>query len=246
MSIPTAPARDGLLLIVNFNQVHEIAHFLGQVTNHFPKENCVVVDDGSSDGSREIAEKMGFKVLRHPKNIGVGAAIRTGIRYGMVEGYRWVLISAANGKMRPDEFSRVCGPVARGEADYVQGNRFIRTKSSPGLPLFRRLMIPVFSLAASILMGRRFSDITCGLRCYTFALVNDPSMNLDQAWLDKYELEYYIHYKMARVKKYRVLEVPVTMQYAQLAPGRHSKIQPISGWWSMIRPFILLAFRLRK
>ncbi len=243
--LPSTPDH-GLLLIVNFNQVHEIANFLEHVNAHFSKAHCIVVDDGSTDGSREIAEKMGFKVLRHRKNLGVGAAIRTGIQHGVQAGYRWVLISAANGKMRPDEFSRVYGPVERGEADYVQGSRFVNTVTSPGLPLFRRLMIPVFSIVTSLLMGRRFSDITCGLRCYRLAITQDPSMNLDQEWLNQYELEYYLHFKVAKAKRYRMIEVPVTMQYSQLARGRHSKIQPIVGWWSMIRPFVLLALRLRR
>jgi dolichol-phosphate mannosyltransferase len=236
----------GLLLIVNYNQVHEITSFLEHVTTNFSKEHSIVVDDGSTDGSREIAEKMGFKVIRHPKNLGVGAAIRTGIQYGTKKGYRWVLISAANGKMRPDEFARVYGPVDRDETDYVQGSRFVNDVTSPGLPLFRRMMIPLFSIITSILMGRRFSDITCGLRCYKLALTQDPSINLNQDWLNQYELEYYLHFKVARSKRYRMIEVPVTMQYSQLARGRHSKIQPFTGWWSMIRPFVLLAFRIKK
>lgn len=246
MSIPIKSPADGLLIIVNFNQAQEIENFLKQVTLHFSKENSIVVDDGSRDGSPEIAEKMGFKVIRHPRNIGVGAAIRTGLQYGLQAGYRWVLISAANGKMRPDEFVRAYAPIDRREADYAQGSRFITADSSPGLPLFRRLMIPAFSVFASLLIGRKFSDITCGLRCYTLDVMKDPTINLDQPWLNQYELEYYLHYKVARSKKYRIIEVPVTMQYAQLARGRQSKIQPIIGWWSMIRPFLLLALRIRK
>lgn len=246
MSTLAKSPSDGLLIIVNFNQAQEIENFLNQVTLHFDKEKTIVVDDGSVDGSRETAEKMGFKVIRQPRNLGVGAAIRTGLQYGQQAGYRWALISAANGKMRPDEFSRVYGPIDRHEADYVQGSRFIRTDSSPGLPLFRRLMIPAFSIFASLLIGRKFSDITCGLRSYTLELLKDPAINLDQAWLNQYELEYYLHFKVARSKRYRILEVPVTMQYAQLARGRQSKIQPIIGWWSMIRPFLLLTLRIRK
>jgi len=55
----------GLLLIVNFDQVHEIGNFLKKVDQKFSKEHCIVVDDGSTDGSREIAEQMGYKVIKH-------------------------------------------------------------------------------------------------------------------------------------------------------------------------------------
>jgi len=140
----------------------------------------------------------------------------------------------------------VYGPVDRGVADYVQGSRFLDGDFSPGLPLFRRLMIPAFSIFASILIGKRFTDITCGLRCYTFNLVKDPEINLNQKWLDRYELEYYLHFKAVRTKRYRIIEVPATMKYDQLKQGRTSKIQPILGWWSMIRPFLILALKIRK
>ena len=63
---------------MNYNQAREIAPFLSEVERYFAKDRCIVVDDGSNDGSAEIAEKMGFRTLRHPANVGVGAAIRTG------------------------------------------------------------------------------------------------------------------------------------------------------------------------
>lgn len=237
---------EGLLVIVNFNQKQEIVKFLEKVPLHFNLKHCLVVDDGSNDGSREIAENMGFRVVAHPKNIGVGAAIRTGIRFAQAAGYRWIIISAANGKMLPEEFSSVYAPITNDLADYVQGNRFLNPKAEVDVPTFRRLMIPLFSIFASILIGRRFSDITCGLRAYSLKCVSDPSIDLDQTWLNQYELEYYLHYKVARAKRYRILEVPVTMRYADLAPKRRSKIQPIIGWWSMIRPFLLLRLGLKK
>lgn len=244
-STPLSPP-DGLILIVNYNQAEEIETFLSEVKRHCSQDRCVVVDDGSTDGSREIAERMGFRVLAHPRNIGVGAAIRTGLEHGMKDGYRWVLVTASSGKMRPDEFERVYGPVESREADYVQGNRFLRPGSHPGLSPFRRATIPIFSLFASILLGRKFTDVTCGLRCYTFDLVRDPAIDLSQDWLSRYELEYYLHYKVVVAKKYRVVEVPITMQYHLLARTRQSHIRPLTGWWSMMRPFLLLATRLKK
>ena len=126
-----------------------------------------------------------------------------------------------------------------------RGSRDLKAGSSPGLTLFRRVAIPAFSLFASLLLGRRFTDITCGLRCYSLDLARDPEINLDQPWLNRYELEYYLHYKAVR-GKYRVIEVPVTMKYDHIARGRVSKIQPFTGWWSMIRPFLILALRIRK
>ena len=139
----------------------------------------------------------------------------------------------------------VYAPVAAGEADYTTGSRFVAGGGSPGLPLFRRLSIPVVSLALSLGIGRRFTDITCGFRAYTLDILDRSGANLDQDWLNRYELEYYIHYQVSQLRDARIQEVPVTIDYAHLDKGRTSKIKPFVGWWSMIRPVLLLRLGLR-
>lgn len=236
---------EGLLIIVNYNQIAEIGNFLARVGNYFPSEHTVVVDDASTDGSAELAKHAKFTLIRHSENRGIGAAIRTGIQFALENNYRWVLISSSNGKIMPEEYSRVTGPVIEGRADYVQGNRFIRGGSSPGLPLFRRLSIPLFSAFTSVLLGRRFTDMTCGFRCYRLDLFKLPGVDIGQAWLDRYEMEFYIHFKAVKAGL-RILEVPVTIPYSHISPKRFSKIRPFTGWWSMLRPFLILKFRLKS
>ena len=236
----------GLTVVANFNQIKEIEAFLTLLLKHWPKEDILVVDDGSSDGSDQVSKKLGIPLLRHPKNIGTGASIRSGIRYAQSKGYEYVLISAANGKMRPDEFSRLAAPIIQGQADYVVGNRYMNGGGSPGLTPFRRMAIPLFSFLSSLLLGKFFSDMTCGLRAYRLSIFKDPRMQIDQAWLDRYELEYYIQYWAVRQSETRIVQVPVTMKYDHLESGRKSKIKPIQGWWLMFRPFLFLALRIKK
>lgn len=236
----------GLIIIANYNQHQEIARFLKECADLFPMQMMVVVDDGSTDGSDEIARKMGFEVLRHPQNQGIGAAIRTGIDHAVSKGCRWVLISSSNGKMVPAEFPGIFGPVASGEVDYVQGSRFLDLGKSPGLPRFRRFAIPIFSLGVSLLLRRSFTDATCGLRAYTIDFLRDPRIDIRQEWLNRYELEYYIHYHAVRTARLRIKELPVTIRYDHLGDGRKSKIQPVVGWWSMIRPFVLLSLGIKR
>ena len=69
-------------------------------------------------------------------------------------------------------------------------------------------------------------------------------IDLDQEWLDKYELEPYVFYKAIRLG-YKVKEVPVTKIYPPKALG-YTKMKPITGWWSIMRPVFLLALGLRK
>lgn len=236
----------GLIIVVNYEQELEIARFLASLQSANPGLDVLVVDDGSKDRSPEIAEKFGFHVLRHEVNRGVGAAIRTGIQYARRSGaYSYVLIMSSNGKMHADEIPRVIGPVVEGRADYVQGSRFHRGGRSLSLSPFRSGAIPLFSLFASAILRRRFTDITCGYRAYRLSLFDDPRVDIEQAWLDRYELELYVHYYACRLAA-RVVEVPVTIDYSHLSAGRKSKMRAFVGWWSMTRPFLLLATGLRR
>src|SRR5687767_13093697 len=100
----------GLIIVVNFDQEVEIAHFLNALRKMNPGLDVIVVDDGSRDSSAAIAEQLDFEVIRHGVNRGVGAAIRTGIHHAREKGrYEFVLVMSSNGKMRPDEIPTVIG-----------------------------------------------------------------------------------------------------------------------------------------
>lgn len=236
---------NGYLVVTNYNQMGEIKDFLSRCRTYFPIERTVIVDDGSTDGSPEYAESVGYTVARHPQNMGTGAAIRTGIKYARERGCTWVILSSSNGKIRPEDFKTVYTPILNGEADYVTGSRFLPGGESPGLTPFRRFAIPVFSLLTFPVLGRRFSDITCGFRAYTLQFLADPKCKIDQEWLNRYEFEYYVHYWACKLGL-RIKEVPVTIPYTHLAKGRKSKIRPFVGWWSMIRPFVYLRLGIRS
>jgi dolichol-phosphate mannosyltransferase len=238
------PAARGLLIIANYNQELEIGGLLDRAARCHPVADTVVVDDGSTDHSSGIAEAKGFRILRHDRNRGIGAAIRTGIRHAQSAGYDHVIISSSNGKIQPEEIHIVTAPILDGRAEYVQGSRFMRTGGGENIPTFRRIAIPLFSIGTSILLGRRFTDITCGFRAYRLAMFDDPRVQLDQEWLDRYEMEYYIHWWACHLRL-RIVEVPVHIVYGHLTKGRRTKIRPFVDWWSMARPFVYLTLRIR-
>jgi dolichol-phosphate mannosyltransferase len=233
-----------LTIVVNFNQVHEIKSALTGLLEHVAIENIVVVDDGSTDGSAEIAQAMKIPMIRHEANQGIGAAIRSGIFYAKENGFQAVVIFSSNGKMSPTQMRRVCGPVLAGTADYVQGSRFAKNGESLKLPLLRWILIRLFSLFATAILRRRFTDITCGYRAYRIDWLFEGDVHLGQPWLDRYEMEYYIHYKACR-HGLRIQEVPVTIRYSHLSTGRHSKIKLSRSAWSIIRPMVLLPLGLK-
>ncbi len=233
-----------LVGVVAFNEMHRI----GPVTEKLLKDQkqnrygIVFGDDGSTDGTGEylkaIAEKETFGYIRHDKNTGVGSMIRDIIQYGKERGYSVLTIMSANGKTDPEDLKTMYLPVLAEEFDYVKGSRFMKGGARENMPLFRIISIPLFSAFVSALMGRWVSDVTCLINASNLKIYDDPDINLNQDWLDTYGLEYYILFYVLN-KKYRMKEVPVTIHY----PADHknySKIKAGSGWWQMIRPWILL------
>jgi len=203
----------------------------------------IVVDDGSDDGGADLAREAGAHVVSHGRRRGVGAAIRTGIEVARAEG-RWaVVVMAANGKDDPPEAPRLISELRNGY-DYVQGSRYLAAGGKTvNLPRGRDLMIRGYTLLFRLLSGFRISDVTNGFRAYRLSLFDDPRIRIDQGWLDHYELEYYLHWKVITLG-YRVLEVGVSKTYPP--SGGYSKIRRVRDWWGIVKPTLLLWLRLRS
>ena len=207
--------------------------------------DCFVgINDGSTDKGPEILRAHGITVLDQPR-LGVGASIKRAIRFAIDENYDILVVMAGNNKDDPAEISRLLAPIIEDRLDYVQGSRFLPGGSSPHLPPFRLFSIKLLSFLFRLYSGHRVTDLTNGFRAYRLSLFKDPEINPWQDWLDGYELEYYIHWK-AYTGGYRVGEVPVTKTYPASKHVSYSKIPPITGWWHMLRPFILLSLRIKK
>jgi dolichol-phosphate mannosyltransferase len=207
--------------------------------------DVLIMDDGSTDGSTDRAEAAGFTVLRNATNTGIGAAMQRVIHYARDAGYDTLIMFAGNDKDRPEDIPRLLEPIRRGECKLVQGSRYVHGGRSGGMPLYRRVATRfVHPWLFSIASRRRIHDSTNGFRAIDLSLFDDPRINLTQSWLNAYELEPYILYKAIRLGA-GVKEVPVTKIYPPRALG-NTKMKPLTGWWSILRPIFLLGFGLRR
>lgn len=141
---------------------------VGSVVESLPPEVCglpvrpVVVDDGSTDGTAEEARAAGAVVASHRRNLGQGDALRTGFALAQRLGARAVVTMDADGQHDPAELPDLVGPVAAGDADYVQGSRFLGRYDDAGGA--RDLGIRGFTLLIRVLTRTPITDCTNGYR----------------------------------------------------------------------------------
>jgi len=227
-----------------YNELHKIERVVERVLATGIVDEMLIVDDGSTDGSPEAAQSLGARVIALGRTIGVGAAIRRGIEYAMENGFDIVVIVAGNNKDEPREIERLVQPLTRDGLDFVQGSRFARGGVFGDMPLYRILATRVHPLLFSLVSGKRVTESTNGFRAFKTSLFQDKRINLWQSWLDEYELEPYLYYKVIRLG-YKTTEVPVTKIYPPKKLG-YTKMKPVTGWWSILRPLFLLGLGLRK
>jgi len=208
----------------------------------------LVIDDCSTDGTTEMIQSFAaqdVKTIKHAKRSGVGVAIRTAIRYAQQQGYEVLVVMAGNDKDNPKEIERVVDPILKDGLDFVQGSRY---KSSHGIggdmPFYRKIATRMHPMLMGWITGKSVTDSTNGFRAFRLSVLKDPAINIDQEWLNQYELEPYLLYKILKLN-YKFKEVPVTKIYPPKKLG-YTKMKPLIGWWSILRPLVYLGLGLRK
>jgi dolichol-phosphate mannosyltransferase len=219
---------------VAFNEEAAIGRLLDRFRT-LENVTIAVVDDGSLDSTPDVVRDRGVTLIRRPQRGGVGAAIRTAYAWARSHSYDICVIMSAHDKDRPADVPALIRPIVVGDADLVQGSRYLPGGRYGNMPLSRlvatRFVHPLlFSFAAR----RRLTDTTNGYRALRLAILDDPRLTLDRPDLNGYALEPYLLLQAIKLG-YAICEVPVSKIYAE-GDKAYTKMRAGSDWWHIVRP----------
>ena len=204
-----------------FNEEKNIASIITKLMNI--TDSIIVCNDGSSDLTSEIAEKMGAVVINHKKNLGYGGAIRSiFLKAKELDGDILVTFDA-DGQHRIEDIENVTTPIINQEAELVIGSRFL-DDSEKEVPQYRKVGIKVITKITNASIKEKLTDSQSGFRAYSKKVVDElnPSelgMGISTEILIK-----------ASSKNFKIVEVPIKILYS----GDTSTHNPISHGSSVI------------
>jgi polyprenyl-phospho-N-acetylgalactosaminyl synthase len=213
-SIPRLHLDDVYVVVAAYCEPSIITETVGTLADCFP--HVVVVDDGSPDATAERASRAGAVVLRHPFNLGQGAALQTGITYALEQGARYVATFDADGQHAVSDLKKMLEILKEDDLDIVLGSRFLG--KSPDLPRLRWIGLKAAVLFTKLTSGLRLTDTHNGLR----AMTADAARKL-KIMQNRMAHASEIINGIARFKlRYR--EVPVTICYSEYSLSKGQKL----------------------
>lgn len=169
--------------------------------------DVVVIDDGSTDATAEVARRAGAVSARLPFTLGVGGAVRTGLHYAQENGYDRAVVVDADGQHDPAGITALLEALDQG-ADMAVGTRFADGEAEYRVGRTRRQAMRFLGLIVRALTGHRYSDVTSGFRAFDRPVIGLLAREYPVEYLaDTVEALLIVRYA-----GFRVDEVPITMR----------------------------------
>lgn len=161
MTNPAIPDSHTWVVVPLYNEATVIARVIAGLLPHFP--NVVCIDDGSTDGSLDVARRAGAHIVEHPINLGQGAALQTGIDYSLSQsGCEYIVTFDADGQHRVDDAVSMVAAARESGAAIVFGSRFLDDRTNPGW--MKRVILKTAVWVTNMTTSVKLTDAHNGLR----------------------------------------------------------------------------------
>jgi glycosyltransferase involved in cell wall biosynthesis len=215
-----------------YNEEKTVARVVLNALKHADK--VVVCDDGSSDMTTEIAERLGAEVIKHEENLGYGAAIKSLFRRARELDADILVTMDADGQHDPAEIPRLVKLIEEGVAEVVLGSRFLDAKGTADMPLYRQFGIKVITKLANGSGKNGVSDAQSGFRAYGKNALELLSTISENGMSSSVEL-----LRAVNKSGLKICESPVSCKYAGTGVATSTK-NPISHGIGLIMSIIKL------
>ncbi|UQS24992.1 polyprenol monophosphomannose synthase [Amycolatopsis thermalba] len=219
---PTRPIDPVLVVIPTYNERDNLPVVLERLHRALPAVHALVVDDGSPDGTGELADKIAagddrVHVLHRTEKAGLGAAYVAGFRWGLERDYCTIVEMDADGSHAPEDLPRMLD--ALGDADLVLGSRYVPGGSLVNWPKHRELLSRAANLYSRLALGVRIKDVTAGFRAYRREVLE--KLPLEEIASRGYCFQIDLAWRTVRTG-FDVVEVPITFTEREIGQSKMS------------------------
>ncbi len=230
-----------LVVLPTYNEAENIDRVLRHIRKALPEGGVLVVDDGSPDGTAEMAERVGteiagIEVLRRPAKAGLGSAYRAGFAWGLERGWEALVEMDADFSHDPDALPDLVAPLEHG-VDLSVGSRYVPGGSIPNWAWHRRLLSEWGNRYASLMLGLHITDSTSGFRAYRADMLR--RLDLGRIRADGYGFQIEMVHQVL-LHGGRVAEVPI--RFVDRVEGKSKMSASIVvealalvAWWGALR-----------
>lgn len=215
-----------LVIIPAYNEEESILGVVDDLREHAPFADYVVVNDGSTDGTRSLLEESGIPHIDLIKNLGIGGAVQTGYKFALQQGYDIAIQFDGDGQHCAKCISELIAPIQEGKADLVVGSRFKGKNEGFKSSSMRRLGITILSCVLKMASTNKVEDVTSGFRA--------AGKRAIQLFASYYPDDYPEPEALALIarKGLKLAEVPVVMRERT---GGESSIKRMDSVYYMIK-----------
>jgi glycosyltransferase involved in cell wall biosynthesis len=218
------------VVIPAFNEVQTIRKILVRVQNTNRVDEILVVDDGSTDGTRDILKELdgseSIRVVLHEKNQGKGAAVMTGVRQASGD---VIIIQDADLEYDPRDYPALLQPIEEGLADVVYGSRFLGAARRPTM-FWHMIANKLLTLMTNLLYNNILTDMETGYKVFRRQVVSNLNIHAR-----RFDFEPEFTAKILKSKA-RIFEVPITFNPRDYSEGKKIKFKDaLEAVWTLIK-----------